>query len=282
MSDAMPCPADRIPIRNLSHKIENFVPSLELLSLPSDACPMCQEHYAPTFIHDHSDVAVRLPCTHIVGANCLMKLLSKTAKTASCPVCSTTLMKMDRDRAVDITRYLFFLLQRYHYPMAQKLLRDLDFGGYTVLAHELAAAEQGTPKDEAKIAELRAEKEQYKAHRLHRSTLQYPLEFETKMDATRRSFSMEKWIEMCTIQAVAWVIRHQLSEKVLVQLVEPYLNSEDILAYLDDGRYGSNGDCDMVDVYGIKKRRSWPEVRGMWDMKVNRWSFEFPTQAPHA
>ena len=259
----------------------NFLSSLEPLSLPSDACPFCEEHYAPTFTHDHSDIAIRLPCSHVVGANCLMKLLSKKPTTASCPVCSTTLMKVDRDRSVDITRYLFFLLKHHHYPMAQKMLRDLDVGGYTVLAHELAAAETEDPKDEAKIAELRAEQEQYKAHWLHRSTLQYPAEFETMMDRSRMGTSMEKWIEMCTIQAVAWVIQHQLSEQALIHLVEPYLSSEDLLLYLDDERYGSNGECDMVDIFGIEKRRSWPEVRYMWDMKVNRWSFDFPTQAPH-
>ena len=296
MSDPIPNPADRIYIRNLSHQIVNFVSSLEQLRIPSDAsshdrtCPMCKEHYALKLDHTNPEIPLRLPCNHVVGCNCLLGLLGKNPRSC-CPICSESaqpqeleklqpLMHVEQDRRVDIIRYLFFLLKEYHYPLAQKLLRDLDYGGYFFFNHEIVAAEKQDPRDDAQIAALRAEQEAYKAHWIHRSTLTYPAEFEVKMDQGRGGKPMKQWIQMCTIQAVAWVIQHQLSEDVLVSLVIPYVNNKDLVAYLDDEVYGVNGEGDMVHVYCIENKRSWPEVRGMWDMEVNRWRFDFPTQAP--
>lgn len=285
MADSIPCPADRIPRRNLVHHIVNFVSSLERVSLPLAAdehdrtCPICFELYIAKYAESDSEIALRLPCSHTIDSNCLMYCLNKTP-TSGCPFCRQPLMTLVENRSEDIIRYLLFLLKHYHYPMAKKMLATLDQYGYYILATEISAAKIEHPVGVAKIAQLRREQAEYKAHWEHRNSLHYPLEFETKMDARRSGTPGENWIQLCTIQAVAWVIVHQMSEEALIGFGNAYVNKADLIRYLDDELYGPNGEGDMVHIYGIEKRRSWPEVRDMWDMKVNRWSFDFPTQDP--
>ena len=81
-------------------KAETFLkplPVLSLTDLPKDSqeCPICLELYQGP---PHKDNPIRLPCSHVIGKDCLLswlKTCTLNGKNHTCPICRAILF--DRD-----------------------------------------------------------------------------------------------------------------------------------------------------------------------------------------
>ena len=82
-------------------KIDTFLeslPALSLADLPEDnvECPICTENYR---VSQNGDIPVRLPCSHIIGKDCLSKWVNSSVRNANnnlCPTCRTVLFTRHR------------------------------------------------------------------------------------------------------------------------------------------------------------------------------------------
>ena len=73
------------------------LPPLSLTDLPHDTkdCPICMEPYLAA---QHNESPVRLPCTHVMGKDCLQSWLNSSTlnrNNNTCPMCRAVLFKRD-------------------------------------------------------------------------------------------------------------------------------------------------------------------------------------------
>ncbi|KAL9133830.1 MAG: hypothetical protein Q9175_004987 [Cornicularia normoerica] len=92
-------------------RAETFIKSLPVvshtdLSQDTQDCPICIEQY---YSLQHSESPVRLPCSHIMGKECLLRWLKSSASNTtnnSCPICRAVLLGRDHrpleDRPLDL------------------------------------------------------------------------------------------------------------------------------------------------------------------------------------
>lgn len=122
-------------------RIDTFLeslPALSLTDLPEDniECPICTEPYR---VSRNSDIPVRLPCSHIVGKDCLSKWLNSSVRNANnntCPLC----------RAILFNRYSPTVEPRI--PTVHEVLASLR---YDVLGYLRAQEHERTPREYNRI-----------------------------------------------------------------------------------------------------------------------------------
>lgn len=92
--------ADTVNTAAPESRAETFLQSLLVLpltDLPEGNldCPICMEPYS---IIQHSERPLRLPCSHVIGKDCLLEWLNSSilnANNNTCPICRTVLLEHD-------------------------------------------------------------------------------------------------------------------------------------------------------------------------------------------